>query len=165
MKRFRQLLLWGLLIAVGFFLRDVVSFIRDLPHGYSRLCTLKMPVYDAYIDIYTPHFNEIGQCLLYEVREGEVVRVPMAFFGTADFADEVTATSFTLITGKKGKMVGIAFVARPKEVLIIHDFTTDETWPKAGYSEHFTSTWKRGEALLAVLRTDSGRPDLKLAGE
>jgi hypothetical protein len=40
MKRLRQLLLCGALIAVGFFLRDVVSFVRKLPD--SGKPTLKL---------------------------------------------------------------------------------------------------------------------------
>ena len=163
MKRVRHILLLCLLVLLGFFLRDAVSFIRELSDGYSKGCSLDVPrLPGVSIDIYTPHSYEVSRPLCYEVRTQEQCRAPMTYFYSADVDEKIAKDSFALITAKGGYLVGVVFASRPHEVVIIHDFTTDESWPKCGYAEEWTSTLKRGEALLDVLRSDSGKPDLRL---
>ncbi len=160
MKKFRFIATAVALIALGYFLRDAVDFVTNLEDGKVELCTIPTPIYDAEIAIYTDSCQEVSQALYYEIRTGGQTRVPMAFFGATAIGDRIKQDSFTLISGKD--LVGVAFDSTPKSVLIMHDFATDETWPKRGYSEHFSSTHQRGERLLNRLREETSTTDLTL---
>jgi hypothetical protein len=144
-------------------LRDAVSYVGNFADKKVKLCSIPTSVYDAQIVIYTDSFQEVTQALYYEVHTGGQTRVPIAFFGGAALSQRIAEESFTTITGEGGILVGVAYASDPKAILILHDFATDETWPKGGYSEHFTATHQRGRKLLDRLREASGTPDLRLA--
>ena len=100
--------------------------------------------------------------MYYEVHAGEQVRVPMAYFGGTEIGKSITRDSFTVLGKEESDLVGVAFAWDPKSILILHNFSTGETWPKAGYTEHFSSTHDRGKRLLDRLRQESEMPDLQL---
>ena len=160
MKKIRFIAVAVALLALGYFLRDAVDFLANLEDGKVELCTIPTPIYDAEIAIFTDSFQEVSQSLYYEIHTGGETRVPMAFFGGTAIGDKINQDSFTLI-GEKD-LLGVAFASDPKAVLIMHDFATDETWPKAGYSEHFSATHQRGERLIQRLREETSTKDLKL---
>jgi len=160
MKKIRFIAVAVALIALGYFLRDAVDFVTNLEDGKVELCTIPTPIYDAEIAIFTDSFQEVSQSLYYEIRTGSETRVPMAFFGGTSIGLKIKRDSFIVISGKD--LVGVALASDPDSVLIMHDFVTDETWPKAGYSEHFSSTRQRGERLLHRLKKETSTTDLKL---
>ncbi|GEP44488.1 hypothetical protein [Brevifollis gellanilyticus] len=160
MKKVR-FIAWALgLIVLGYFLRDAVHFVSNLADGKVKLCTLPAPVYDAEIVILTASFQEVAQPLYYQVRSGGQTRVPTTYFHSTAISDRITQSSFTLITADD--LVGMALASEPRTLLIIHDFATDESWPRSGHTEHLDSTHLRGQKLLSRLKQQTARTDLKL---
>ncbi len=58
--------------------------------------------------------------------------------------------------------MGVAIVYNPNNVLILYDFSKNETWPRGGENEHYESVRKRGEAMLSRLALTTGKKALIL---
>lgn len=158
MKKLAALLLAAVLVVLGL----LVHAWRDSKDGVTKLCSIPMPAHGACIVIYTDWLNEVNQNLYYEVRSGDQVRVPMCMMASVDMETTIRRDSFAVLTAPKGDLNAIVWSNDPSTVLIIYDFGTGETWPRAGSSETPESTQKRGERWLAMLREATGRKQLKL---
>ena len=163
MKRIRFIASSAALVALGYFFRDAASFVNHLMDGKVKLCTLPTPVHDTEIAIFTDTFQEASQALYYEVRTGGEIRVPMSAFEYTAVGAPITRASFLLM--RADDLVGVAFASNPKTIVIMHDFATDETWPKPDHTEHIISTGKHGHQLLRRLKEKSAVTYLKLSSD
>ena len=163
MSKLRTICTFAGLIAFGYFLRDGVNLVTWNSTGKVKLCSIPTPVYETEIVIFTDSFQEVAQALYYEIHTGAVVSVPMTFFDVTDIDKGVTTSSFKVIGGENSDLVGMSYASDPESILVMQDFFSDESWPRAGYSEDHDSTRERGEDLLRRLQSESKNPDLRLS--
>jgi hypothetical protein len=162
MKRIKTFALVLLLLAGGYLLNDLVRLVREFDTSYHTLCTLQTGVYDAYIDICSPTWNEVSTALMYRVRAGGQVESPLSFMTTVGIERRIRQDDFSILTAKDGALVAVVLREKPDSVLAMYDFSTGETWPKPGYSEGFTSTRARGERMLEFFRQSKSNRNLSL---
>lgn len=109
--------------------------------------------------------------LHYHVEVDGQLTVEHAFFGTLPRTSP--PPSFVLHTAEAGNLVGVAQASYPDRVIILHDFTSNDSWPMRivtykdtdpqhlyPYYEEADAITARGEALFA--RLVEGNPDKTL---
>ena len=133
--------------------------------GQYKICSIKSPANNGTFEIFTDNFGEISAPLYFELRVAGQTRVPMTYFCSVPYEMRVEAQSFLLRAGQKGELVGIALASEPHMILIMHDFETNENWPRGGDRERSEATQKRGVAMLERLKREAANNELKLASE
>ncbi|MEX1016345.1 MAG: hypothetical protein WD534_17495 [Phycisphaeraceae bacterium] len=92
------------------------------------------------------------QAYYYQVESaGEIVQPP-TFFGS--LAPGSPLLSFTWHQTADGQRVGVATDTYAREILILHDFATGESWPAHDGNESVEQLQARGRAMLAPLNAD-----------
>ncbi|MEX0745995.1 MAG: hypothetical protein WD118_10385 [Phycisphaeraceae bacterium] len=96
--------------------------------------------------------RDFRQAYYYQVQEaGEPVRDP-AFFGTMPAGSDVL--SFAWHAAEDGELVGLATGTDPREILVLHDFATGESWPAHDGQEMVEPLQQRGRSMLRRLAAD-----------
>lgn len=80
------------------------------------------------IDILASSEMEVSQSIYYRVRVDDEVVVPL-FRICSGHAGR--GQRFNVITAKEGALVGVYEARYPDEILALHDFNSNETWPSA----------------------------------
>lgn len=94
---------------------------------------------------------EVSQPLLYEVYEDNKIVVPATDFYYRN--PDKPMPKFQLISGKS--VFGIVDAASPKKLLIMHDVSSEKTWPRRGDNETFVESALRCKELLAVINAEA----------
>jgi hypothetical protein len=123
--------------------------------GQYKICSIETPANNGTFEIFTDNFQEISTPLHYEVRAGGETRTPMTYFCSIPIFTSIDARSFVTRSGKKGKLVGIAFASKPDTILAMHNFVTGEDWPSGRDDGRFEITEQRGVAMIEQLRKDT----------
>ena len=87
-------------------------------------------------------------------------RSERAFFGT--LPKDRRPPRFVAHVSADREVVGIAASSDPGAILILHDFSTGESWPRHAVREGATQLEQRGRRLLAQLKGGASKPNLHL---
>ena len=80
------------------------------------------------IDILASREIEVSQSIYYRVKVDDVVVVPVSRI-CSGFAGR--GEQFKIFTAEAGTLVGVYEARFPNEILALHDFNKNETWPSA----------------------------------
>ena len=106
-------------------------------------------------------YYDNGRRLYYEVKNVDKVLVERRFICTQ--MDTGKHSNFKIITARGGNLVGVFQESRPDSIIVLHDFTSQQTWPAVlSDSESYVETRNRGNALLALLQQEHNELRLKL---
>ena len=149
---------WG--VGLNIYEYEWTSDGADTPN-YSKVCSIEIEMQPgASIRVWT--LAKADRALFYQVRVGQEMQNSITYFATASIGATgrtVTAEDFRVISGKQGKLVGVAFASEPARIVIIHDFTAPESWPGGGSSDERR---RRGQRLLETLRKENVSENLEL---
>jgi hypothetical protein len=106
---------------------------------------------------------EVSCPLMYEVLENGDVLQPLDDFGftTAD----VSTLRFRTLMANDGNLVAVVEPEAPDVLLIVHDFSTGDSWPAQGGDEGFEAVKKRGHLLLDDLQEGNPESQFILSSE
>jgi hypothetical protein len=114
------------------------------------------------IQILASRYVEVTQSFYYQVKvDGKVVVPLFMICGGIDRGQ----LEFRPLLARDGDLVGIFEKQYPQEILAIHDFKTNASWPALlsyGSTEEY---YKYGEALLKGLQAEHQNLNLKLGAD
>lgn len=105
-------------------------------------------------------YFENCQKFFYEIRVNGNVTSPPSFIDC-----QYEEPTFTLIYSKDRDLVGIVKNESPEVLVAINDFTSGETWPRAGDRDSWEVTLARGRRLKDRLKSDHPQLNLALSDE
>ena len=110
--------------------------------------------------IWKDSYFENCQKFFYEVRVNGDVTSPPSFIDC-----QYEEPTFTLIYSKDRNLVGVVKNESPEVLVAINDFTSGETWPRAGDRDSWEVTLARGRRLKDRLKADHPQLNLALSDE
>lgn len=130
----------------------VFSVVRRLDVGDGRSITILLD--DTFLEI--PGWY-------YEINEGEQIVVPTTLLWGC-CRPEVDP-EFRILTTSDNTLVGLVWVNRPGVLLVVHNFSSGESWPRPQDGDSFEATLQRGRHLRDQLQADNAQPTLALSEE
>ena len=112
------------------------------------------------IEILASHNAEVSQSFYYQVKVDQKIVVPLV---TICVGHDHGQLQFKTLVAKDGDLAGIFEQQRPEEMLAIHDFKSNATWPGSLIPEIETDFKSSGTLLLRDLQTEHQNLRLKLA--
>jgi hypothetical protein len=107
--------------------------------------------------IFATNHVEVSQGILYQVKVDGNVVVPLTLLCTGSDNGKL---KFKTISAKGGDLVGIFEQKYPEEILAIHDFKSNVSWPR-GFDENTPAEKaKIGEAFFKELQAE--HPEIQL---
>ena len=97
----------------------------------------------------------------YEINVGEQIVVPTTYLSGACRSDR--ASDYKLLTSKDHNLVGLVCEKCPEILLVVHDFTSGETWPRSLMDDQIADTIRRGRSLRDRLHIDHPQTRLILS--
>ena len=111
------------------------------------------------IQILASEYLEVSRSFYYQVKVDEKVVVPLIrICGGIDYAH----LEFKTLLANGGELVGIFERRYPQDILAVHDFKTNASWPSVRSYNSTDEYYKYGEALLEKLQTEHRNLDLRL---
>ena len=102
---------------------------------------------------------EVTQSIYYQVKVDGNIVIPLSMIcGGIDRGQ----LEFGTLLAKRGDLVGIFEKRFPQEILAVHDFKTDASWPRLLSYGSTEAYYKYGEALLKELQAEHQNVKLKL---
>jgi len=98
---------------------------------------------------------------LYEINVGDQIVVPTTHLSGACRSE--STSDYKLLASKDGALVGLVCKERPHILLVVHDFSSGETWPRSLMDDHINDTIERGRSLRDRLQIDHPEPRLILS--
>ncbi|ALE40195.1 hypothetical protein KQY10_10160 [Leptospira interrogans] len=127
--------------------------------GKTKIGELETGITYCKVAIYVDDFWEHGLPAYYEIVIDQRYVIALTYFTNVDpekpFADE-----FEIIKHPKKNLIGLVRKAEPKMLLMMHNFDTNENWPRANFTETYESVRKRGNSMRNLLN-----PSLLLSTE
>lgn len=112
------------------------------------------------IEILASHNAEVSQSFYYQVKVDQKIVVPLVMICVGHDHGQL---QFKTLVAKDGDLVGIFEQQRPEEMLAIHDFKSNATWPGALSPEIQTDFKSSGTLLLRDLQAEHQNLRLTLA--
>lgn len=109
--------------------------------------------------ISTDQACEISCGIYYEVKVLDQIVVPMSSICSGD-AETLT---FKAIFAKEGNLVGVYEETWPERLLLLHDFTTQSSWPRSLPDEGGHQTDSRGLKLLEAFQKEHPNKHFRFA--
>ena len=114
------------------------------------------------IQILASEYLEVTQSIYYQVKvDGKVVVPLFRMCGGIDRGQ----LNFKTLLAEGGDLVGIFEKRYPQDILAVHDFKTNATWPALLSYGSTDEYYKFGEALLKKLQAEHQNLDLKLSND
>jgi hypothetical protein len=112
------------------------------------------------IRIWADTYFENCQRFYYEIRVNGQVTSPISFIDC-----QYEEPKFRLLYSKDHNLVGVVEVARPEILVVINDFASGETWPRANDKDSSVEKLSRGRRLKDRLNADNPQMNLALSDE
>jgi hypothetical protein len=128
------------------------SVVKRLDVGNGRSITILLD--DTFLEI--PGWY-------YEINEGQQILVPTTLLWGC-CRPEVDP-EFRILTSSDNTVVGLVWVNRPGVLLVAHNFSSGESWPKPQARDSLEATLQRGRRLRDQLQADNPQPRLALSEE
>ena len=112
------------------------------------------------VEILASHDAEVSQSFYYQVKVGQKIVVPLVMICVGHDRGQL---EFKTLVAKDGDLVGIFEQKRPEEMLAIHDFKANATWPGSLSPDIETDFKLSGTLLLRDLQAEHQTLRLTLA--
>ena len=122
----------GIVTAAGI-LFGIISLIDRYSRGVDRVAAFALG-HGRQIVFAVDRSWEVSRTLYYEVIVDGRVMVPRTSVMTVD-EKQLLGLQFSIVTVNDGNMVGIVNTDRPEDFLVVHDFSTNSSWPWGGHIE------------------------------
>jgi len=100
--------------------------------------------------------------LYYVVCDGRRELVPPTFLHSVRWEDEdaaVNATAYDFVTSRDGSVAAVANRKAPRELIVLQDFSSGESWPRASYGAADREAVERRESA-ARARLEADHPEI-----
>lgn len=97
----------------------------------------------------------------YEINVGSQIVVPMCMLSQCC----PSRPKFRLLKSTDQTLVGLVLETRPEVLLLVHDFDSGQSWPRATNDDTWQLTLARGRQLRDRLQADNPQLNLKLSHE
>ncbi|EMY76418.1 hypothetical protein LEP1GSC060_0229 [Leptospira weilii serovar Ranarum str. ICFT] len=131
----------------------------DPYRGYTKIGELDAGINYCKVFVYVADDWEYSQPAYYEIIIDERVEIPFAYFTNVD-PDRVSIQEFEILKHPKKNIIGLVRKGNPNSLLMIHNFDTNENWPRANFTEDYNNLVKRGKSMRNSLN-----PALQLGSE
>ncbi|EMJ92562.1 hypothetical protein [Leptospira alstonii] len=118
----------------------------DPYRGYTKIGELDTGINYCKVVVYVADDWEYAQPAYYEITISGRVEIPFAYFTNVD-PERVSIQEFEIIKHPKKNIIGLVTKENPNILLMIHNFDTNENWPRANFTEEYSSVVKRGKSL------------------
>ena len=112
------------------------------------------------IEILASNDAEVSQSFYYQVKVDQKIIVPLVMICVGHDRGQL---KFQTILAKDGDLVGIFEQKHPEEMLALHDFKLNATWPGSLSDSNSTQYKQSGTLLLKELQAEHQTRQLKLA--
>lgn len=136
----------------------VTTLFEQAPPEAVDLQTLEFPG-DRQIQITAKLVMGRSLGMYYRTLAPQAVDKEPAFFVSLPL--ESLAPEFVTHQAEDGNLIGIAMSHRPLDILVIHDFASDESWPRHDMWESVEELQARGQAMFD--RLAAAHPDQNLS--
>ena len=115
------------------------------------------------IEILASKYMEVSQSFYYQVKVDQKIVIPLFRMCSGHDSGQL---KFETLLAKQGDLVGIFEQKYPQEILVIHDFRSNASWPRMleGYKSQ-AEYEQYGAALLKELQSEHKNIELKLGQE
>ena len=103
---------------------------------------------------------EISTAIYYQVKVGEEIVVSLCVICYA--AKDVDSLNFKILSASGGNLIAAYEETDPERILLIHDFSSGESWPRGADWESNPQKKSRGVRLLERLQREHLNSNLKL---
>ncbi|WP_167881096.1 hypothetical protein [Leptospira gomenensis] len=119
--------------------------------GVTKLGELETGIYACKIAIYTEDNWEYAQGAYLEILIDGRTEIPLYFFANVDWQKN-DIQEFQVLKHPKKNRIALIRKSEPNVVLMMHNFDTNEHWPRA----NFTETWENVRAREVSMRKELG---------
>jgi len=114
------------------------------------------------IQILASEYIEVTQSIYYQVKvDGKVVIPLFMICSTLDHGQ----LDFQALLARDGDLVGVFEKELPQEILVVHDFKTNASWPRVLSYNSTDEYYQFGAALLKQLQAEHPNLELKLGSD
>jgi hypothetical protein len=132
--------------------KSIYSVMARIDAGSGRSITILLD--DTFLEIPGWYF---------EINEGPQIIVPITHLSRC--CSPEVSPNLKLLSSRDHTIIGLVWDRRPDVLLVVHDFSSGESWPRGLDTDSIEANIQRGRKLRDRLQEDNPTPKLSLSHE